>query len=152
MIERVDIEDLDLSDDCSQLIRDGEPFSGVVFERSRSGVMIYEGKYVDGRRCGVSRFWSEGGVLSAEQCFLFNGLHGLSREWYPNGSMKSVGMYELGVCISLEEWAEDGVLASRYVLEMNTPQHGMLENFRASALGRAAHDFALRNPPSEGSA
>src|SRR3990167_1634300 len=45
---------------------------------------------------GVCRIWDENGQLQIEEVFEKDRLHGLRREWYPNGNIKADTRYRNG--------------------------------------------------------
>lgn len=136
-MNRVNIDELEPTEDCLSLIYRGQPFAGIAYEENDAGVVIAEAQYLDGQKAGVAREWSTSGTLTKEQSFVFDSLHGSSREWYESGVPKIDATYELGICLRKTEWAPDGSVLGNFVLQEGSPQFGTLEKLRASSIGQA---------------
>ena len=136
-MNRVNIEELEPSEDYLSLTYRNQPFTGIAYEENDAGVLTAEVRYLEGQKAGVAREWSASGTLVKEQSFAFDTLHGPSHEWYENGEPKIDAMYELGVCLSETEWAPDGSVVRDFVLQEGSPQFGTLERLRASSIGQA---------------
>ena len=134
-MSRVDYEELEPSDDYLIMLHDGNPFSGVAFERMQDGNLISETTFVEGQKSGISKEWSSSGTLIREQFFLFYAHHGRSCEWYESGAPKIDGLYELGVCIHEKAWDESGNEIKSYVIDETSAQFATLEKLRVSHLG-----------------
>ena len=57
------------------------------------------------------------GSLKSEEYLRRNVLHGMSRHTYEFGQIKSLEMYEHGICMKMMVWDQFGTVVERYVLD-----------------------------------
>ncbi len=96
---------------------DGKPFTGVE-EQAHAGVVLSETAYVGGRRHGWRLTRREdAGSLKSEEYLRRDVLHGMSRHTYEFGQLKSLEMYEHGICMKMVVWDQFGEVVERHVLE-----------------------------------
>lgn len=67
-----------------------------------------EAHYVDGLLHGVEREWHPNGKLKRQREWQAGELHGRSQAWYANGSRKHDMLFENGNEVSGQTWSEDG--------------------------------------------
>lgn len=82
--------------------------SGVANTYYRNGVKKTEREYKDGKVDGLSKFWSEEGVLIGEETVI-NGLRdGYKKTYYSNGGIKEELLFKEGELLSMKLYLEDG--------------------------------------------
>ena len=116
-----------------------KPFNGTVFANSKSGVLLYEkdfenGKEIknrnyyaaitdsiphlkfetqvkDGKRNGLRRGWYHSGELKFEGYFKNGWNNGSYKNWYENGNLEKESFFEMGVTVgSYKNWSNNGKL------------------------------------------
>jgi antitoxin component YwqK of YwqJK toxin-antitoxin module len=91
------VPDRELDFDSELVYRwNGRLFTGIGFEHEPDG-SVSEISYVDGWQHGVSRDWYPSGALRSESAFYANCLHGWSREYDESGSVRAETLYEYGI-------------------------------------------------------
>lgn len=111
-VARIDIDDPEVDmDDGHRLLYRGVPFTGEVTEYL-SGALVSLDGYADGVPHGLCREWYQDGTLRS-QGVVHRGLpRGESREWHPNGVLSSRRVFD-GDGLTLREddaWDESGRL------------------------------------------
>lgn len=94
----------------------GKPFTGIAFHISPEGQVLTEDTMTDGLYHGVCREWYESGKLKTE--FYSNMGHkrftwGL--EWFENGVLKRKVIIRDGYRVKEKLWDEEGKLVSEYI-------------------------------------
>lgn len=88
--------------------------------------------FVNGKREGVARRWSENGVLRVESYYKENRLNGIYKTWWENGALASQSNYINNVKQGIEnEWYNTGQIAKERQLVdgiENGMQKAWLEN------------------------
>lgn len=81
---------------------------------------ISEDVYHWGERHGISREWYGSGVLRSETPFYMGGAHGIQRRWHANGVLSWHTPWHHGQRHGVSEsWNEDGVLTQEFHLQNN---------------------------------
>ncbi|MET7920512.1 hypothetical protein ABZU45_32545 [Streptomyces avermitilis] len=109
-VERIDIDDPEVDMDPGQrLLYRGELFTGEVEERL-GGVVVSLETYADGVPHGLSREWYKDGMLRSEATARRGRPVGVSRSWHPNGTLAAEREFaEDGLTmLSDREWDENG--------------------------------------------
>jgi antitoxin component YwqK of YwqJK toxin-antitoxin module len=132
----VDYDDLTPSEDHLTLTYQGQDFTGTAVEKDRHGTVIAEVAFREGKKFGLSREWFPNGRVRTEETYAFDELHGESREWYESGALRAEGAYELGICLRKQEWSADGAIASKTELREDSPQYRTLQLLRASSMSK----------------
>ena len=103
---RVNYDDLDFDDQLA--LRDGVPFTGIVFSEHVDGSLETEGHYREGLPDGLQQYWYRGGQI--ERRWIAVRGHGASegRTWYRNGQLRSVKRYEVQRLVEAAAWNEAG--------------------------------------------
>lgn len=57
------------------------------------GIKKVEGKYINGKKHGVWKYYDHNGVMSTEEVYKKDKLHGIIKEYYPNGKLESEVKY-----------------------------------------------------------
>ena len=88
-VERIDIDDSEVDMDYGgRVLYRGALFTGEVTEHSGDALISLDG-YVDGVQHGLSREWYEDGTLRSEGTAHMGRPVGISKEWHPNGMLAS---------------------------------------------------------------
>ena len=150
MILRVDYDELDISPDYTQYMYEGKPFTGIAFELWPNGRLRDEVNFVGGMKDGISRSWSESGVLLDEGKHFENWGHGIFREWYENGQLKREMEIELGILLHQRDWSETGELMEEYCLPEDSSDWRFLkfqrEQFGPELKARAQSSESITAP------
>ncbi|WP_147445533.1 toxin-antitoxin system YwqK family antitoxin [Corallococcus aberystwythensis] len=117
-------------DELLQMCCEGVPFTGVAVEFHLNGARRSEIEYVQGVQSGGSRDYSLEGVLVYEARYLNGGLHGLVREWFPNGCVKSEAQYEFGIEVNYREWNTSGELVESRAISPESQLFPILKDRR----------------------
>jgi len=87
--------------------------AGLSVALHRNGARAAEGRWIEGRKEGSWRVWSDDGSLRWEGEYLSNELHGLERGWHANGQLEFEGERRRGLRHGrLRTWHDNGRLAS----------------------------------------
>ncbi|MFF2534829.1 toxin-antitoxin system YwqK family antitoxin [Streptomyces cyaneofuscatus] len=108
--KRIDIDDPAVDEDGSgNLLFEGAPFTGEVAEYSGESLVSLD-EYVDGVLHGRSREWYADGTLRSEGQASMGRPVGTSKEWHPNGSMAEEKRFSQDGLrfISRESWDNHG--------------------------------------------
>lgn len=97
------------------------PYTGLVHQRSRAGVLISEESFVDGVLDGICRYWYPNGQPMQEKTFRGNSAYGPVREWHKNGQIKREALMDYGIRLRDRKWDEAGVLTEDYTLSEGDP-------------------------------
>jgi hypothetical protein len=104
-MKRVPIGELDYPGEDGLYYHEGEPFTGVSFDRDGLGLRS-ETEFRDGLTWGITRKWHLSGILEFEKQCVSGVWHGLCQEWDDRGRPIAYEVYELGVCVYRQRWAE----------------------------------------------
>lgn len=137
MEARICADELEPSEDFTLMLWKGVPYTGIAYEADATGRLVAEVAYKSGQKCGLAREWAASGGLVREQSFAFDALHGEAREWYEDGNLRSVGQFELGICIAEVQYDPLGAVTREFSLRSDSPQSKTLERLRKLA---QAHD------------
>ncbi|RSO08141.1 hypothetical protein DMH18_21785 [Streptomyces sp. WAC 06783] len=110
-VPRIDVDDPNVDmDDAQRLLYHGEPFTGEVAEY-QSGHLISLDEYHQGVLNGRSREWYPDGTLRSEGLVRDGRAVGESKEWHPNGTLKSRKFFDSAIASLREEdtWDEHGI-------------------------------------------
>lgn len=102
----------------------GKLISGLVYEISESGHLMYYGYYKNGFEEGESVYFYENGNVESRSTMLHGRMHGEEYCYYENGKIKSIRHGEFGVILNAKEWDEDGNL----IFEKKEPTPDDLKN------------------------
>ncbi|MCK8676268.1 toxin-antitoxin system YwqK family antitoxin [Streptomyces lichenis] len=109
-VVRIDIDapDVDM-DGGGRLLHQGKPFTGEVTEHLAGALVSLDG-YVDGVQHGISQEWYKNGTLRSEGRTHHSRPVGLWREWHANGRLASEQVFsEDGMTLVAEAtWDEQG--------------------------------------------
>lgn len=119
-------------DDAQQCWVAGSLFSGIAVKYYHNGERESETEYVNGVQMGYERRWLPSGILVGDYLFKNGELHGISREWYDAGNLKTEGHYELGVELSFCAWDKNGSIVESRELEAGGIQEQLLKQKRVS--------------------
>ncbi|MEU0353741.1 toxin-antitoxin system YwqK family antitoxin [Streptomyces cyaneofuscatus] len=114
--KRIDIDDPAVEEDGSgNLSYEGRPFTGEVTEYAGKALVSLD-EYVDGVLHGKSREWYPDGTLRSEAQAKSGRPVGTSKEWYANGTLAKETMFaEDGLTmISDKSWDEEGSLTREW--------------------------------------
>jgi hypothetical protein len=107
-VERVPISEFDPSEsDQGYWIRNGEPFTGVVFstfEGRLAGEWVCKG----GVQWGPERQYDEEGLLREAQYYIAGHIHGIRRQWGLLGEKYVLGEFRFGVELRGRWWRPGG--------------------------------------------
>lgn len=135
-MKRVPETELDYPGDDGLYYHDGEPFTGVVFGRTGTGLQS-ESEYRHGMAWGVSRTWHPSGAPASERQCVAGVFHGLIQEWDEHGRLTLYEVYELGVCVWRRRWTE-GRLNEDWQLTETDTDFATLQMLRKHFLQRFA--------------
>jgi hypothetical protein len=110
----------------------GLPFTGIGYERAPRGGLS-EISYQGGAQDGPSRDWYPNGRIKSEAIYRKNVLHGYSREFNESGALTEEREYEFGILKSSTEFDELGNVVRRFVLAEADPQFALLKKLRMHA-------------------
>lgn len=132
MTLKVDFERLETSDDgLGEILLDGKLYSGVAFERDKSGQLRSLAGYDGGKIHGAWREWTSTGQLRTEQYHRNGGGHGPWREWYPDGRPKVDAYCEYGLFVRRKIWDERGDLIKDETIDPESSTFAQLQKRRA---------------------
>ncbi|WP_038531670.1 toxin-antitoxin system YwqK family antitoxin [Formosa agariphila] len=102
-----------------------KPYFGYSVTYHTNGTLTEKLGYVNGKREGVARTWSDKGVLRVESFYKHNRLDGEYKTWWDNSESSSQSHYENGVKQGIEkEWYPNGQLAKQRQL-VNGKENGL---------------------------
>ena len=127
---RVNFDALEQAESTDQLLFDGLPFTGVAFELSPTGQLLFEGEFKDGIENGRVRCWDVNGQLLKDFTARGGAFHGRVRQWHETGTMASDGEYEFGIRVRERRWSPDGQLAEDYAISEKEPAYRSLSIIR----------------------
>lgn len=108
------------------------PFSGYSLVYYLNDTLSEKIGFINGKREGIARKWSEKGVLRVESYYKHNRLDSVYKTWWDNGVLSSQSNYVKGVKQGFEkEWYPTGQLAKERQLvdgSENGLQKAWLEN------------------------
>ena len=88
------------------------PYDGYSLVLHDNGILAEKVGFINGKRQGVAKRWSENGVLRLEYHYRNNKLAGSYRSWWENGQLAQEAMYINGNMYGVEKkWYPDGQLA-----------------------------------------
>jgi antitoxin component YwqK of YwqJK toxin-antitoxin module len=127
---RISAEELDFDDD--QIFHyQGIPFTGVAYYEDEPDGGTAESAYVDGLLEGMTRAWYPAGSLKSEEPFYRGVGHGRHRRFREDGSLESEKVYEYGILVEESVFDASGNVLERFELPTNTPDAALLERYRA---------------------
>ncbi|MFF3687537.1 toxin-antitoxin system YwqK family antitoxin [Streptomyces sp. NPDC002187] len=109
-ILRIDIDDPEVDMDYGgRLLYRGELFAGEVTEHL-GGDLVSLDNYMDGVQHGLSREWYRDGTLRSEGTARMGLPVGISREWHPNGTLAAERVFAEDGLTTLADraWDEQG--------------------------------------------
>jgi antitoxin component YwqK of YwqJK toxin-antitoxin module len=127
---RVPLEQLDFDDEQNYLY-EGIPFTGVAYEGESDEEGRTETTYADGVQAGLSREWYPSGSLKVQETFDRGVLHGEQRMFREDGSVAAVRQFELGILVRSVDLDELGAVAVRFELDENSPNYRLLQKLRS---------------------
>ncbi len=134
-MERVNFDELE-DPGRGQLLRaDQSPFTGIAFELSGSGELVCEVSYVDGIREGITKEYFPNGSVESQDAYSNGSKHGDCWRWDGAGRKRLREVYEHSILVEAQEWDAQGSLVRTYRLAADTPQFHTLELMR-KAYGR----------------
>jgi len=111
----VDFDDL-WSEYCSDRILDkpedegGKPFTGLTYELYNSVQLAHYCFYKDGFSHGEYVKFYKSNNMKSKQYMEYGRITGKEEMWFESGNLKSVAIYDLGICLNLKEWDDKGNL------------------------------------------
>jgi len=129
---RINIEDLDITDDALTYLYEGKPFTGVAYELYPDGRLWSEQIYNDGMLEVPSKLWFPSGQLEKE-VQPARGDYVLIRIWYESGQLKSEECIEHGILVHSQEWGEAGELIKEFHIKESDSTFSILEIRRRNA-------------------
>lgn len=120
----------------------GNPFTGIAFEKRDDDTMWSEQTFNLGLPDGPSRSWYPSGKLESETNYKLGLAHGSDREWYPDGRPRSEAFYELGIRLESKKWAPDGKLTEYFRLDPLSSDFRELQKRRVAEAGRVSDIIA----------
>lgn len=106
----------------------GQPFSGLAYELTEDGVLIYYGYYKDGFEEGEKVFFYPNGNIESIAYMKRGRSFGEHIEYFEDGKIKSVVNSEYGVVLTKKEWDENATL----IYEKKEPTQTDLEIYNAN--------------------
>ena len=132
-----------------------KPFNGIAFANSKSGVLLYEkdfknGKEIknrnyyaaaadsiphlkfetqvkDGKRNGLRRGWYYSGKIKFEGYFKNGWNNGIYKNWYENGNLEKESFFEMGVKVGIyKNWSNNGNLIKERFYQKISPTSSKL--------------------------
>lgn len=79
-----------------------------------NGMKKWERQQYKDKTHGYDRKWNQQGMLIDEKQFWRDKIDGESREWFDNGVLKHESSWQMGRCIYMREWDENGTLINEY--------------------------------------
>jgi antitoxin component YwqK of YwqJK toxin-antitoxin module len=125
---RLKEELLDWDEDLSVL--DGVPFTGIGYLEDKNGHLISEIPYLNGFPEGCCKKWFANGQLKMEWFAVHGNASGKVTEWYENGVVRSIGIYEQGVELEYTEWDTNGDLVTKRTIKSNSPLKDYLKRVK----------------------
>ena len=116
VIENVEVlkEDLILNQIEGKWYYNDVPYSGYSLRYYPNDTLAERLGYVNGKREGIARKWSENGVLRIESYYKTNRLDSIYKSWWENGMLSAETNYVNGVKQGEErEWYATGQLAKQ---------------------------------------
>ncbi|MDC7235934.1 MAG: hypothetical protein PQJ58_22110 [Spirochaetales bacterium] len=126
-MEEVDFDDLDFWDGY---YLDEKPFTGIAYEKDSRGVILSEYTFVSGAESGPQKeFYSNGNKKELIHLY-FGWHHGLSYEWYEDGTLKFESLLEYGIVIWQKQYDEKGKILLDYTLGKEDDDYKKLMEWR----------------------
>jgi antitoxin component YwqK of YwqJK toxin-antitoxin module len=104
---RVSLDDIDWTDEL-QVTFNGEPVTGEVVDLDQHGRPIEVVTYDYGIQEGLTRRFYPDGSVQFELWYEVGIPVGVGRTWYENGQLQSETRYSQGNVVEKRTWAEDG--------------------------------------------
>ncbi|SRX54329.1 toxin-antitoxin system YwqK family antitoxin [Aequorivita sp. CIP111184] len=91
-----------------------EPFSGYSIKRYANDTLAERLGYVNGKREGIARQWSDKGILRLESYYKENRLDSVYKTWWDNEELSAQSNYVAGIKLGVEEeWYPTGQIAKQ---------------------------------------
>lgn len=87
---------------------EGEPFTGIAYEKRKDGSIKTEDSFKDGLFDGNCKTWYATGQIESETTCIKGVAHGKKTTWYANGQIKSEEEIKYGITIREQKWNEQG--------------------------------------------
>ena len=133
MLIRININNLGIND-LQEYTYQGESFIGIAyFTYYKTGQILSEASYYNGRIWGFYRGWHKNGNLEYDRPHGNRGDEGVCKIWYNNGVLKKEYFVEQSVRIWEKEWNRHGELIRDWILpedESNTSYARLLQERR----------------------
>lgn len=101
------------------------PYSGYSIKLYSNDTLAERLGFVNGKREGIARKWSEKGVIRIESYYKQNRLDGVYKSWWDNGTLSAKSNYTNGIKQGVEEeWYPTGQLAKQRQL-VNGKENGL---------------------------
>jgi len=99
----------------------GQPYDGYSLKFYPNGVLQEKLGFLNGKRQGIAKTWSENGVLRVESYYNQNRLVGVYKSYWENGALSEESNYENGLKQGEEkQWYDNGQLAKlRFLVDGN---------------------------------
>jgi antitoxin component YwqK of YwqJK toxin-antitoxin module len=104
---RISFDDIDWTDDQRVTFRD-KPVTGEVVELDPDGRPIEVVTYSHGIREGLTRSFYPNGTVESKRWYESRIPEGMARTWYENGQLRSETRFQRGRAVEKQMWAEDG--------------------------------------------
>jgi antitoxin component YwqK of YwqJK toxin-antitoxin module len=91
------------------VLRDGQPFTGVLIERNLRHDLLAESHYKNGLKDGLVQTFHHDGTLIGQAHFSQGKKHGRQDTWYADGKIRALAYFKEGVAEgTLTEWHPNG--------------------------------------------
>jgi antitoxin component YwqK of YwqJK toxin-antitoxin module len=122
---RIDFELLDYEPHHAQITYEGKPFTGIVFEVDKQGLLM-EQNCLEGQFHGLKLTYFQNKKINTESYVHYGLAHGTSRVWDINGQLICEQFYLVGVYIYGRFW-QNGTLVHEDRIDKNHPNLKIIE-------------------------
>ena len=130
-MQRVPIDQIEKDEDyLVYKIWEFARFTGVAFETSSTGTVIYEVEYLNGIQEGMERTWYPSGQLREEREYRRNMAHGWTKDYDEAGTLISERLFEFGIQVEARYWTPTGESLGISKIDSDDPEYSMLETLR----------------------
>jgi antitoxin component YwqK of YwqJK toxin-antitoxin module len=103
----VDYDEIDYSEELFAL-HNGKRYTGRAIERDETGSPVIESEFRGGIQHGIEREYYPNGNIKSEKTYDVGKPEGIGRTWHENGKLRTEAIYKHGHPVSVSEWSEDG--------------------------------------------
>jgi antitoxin component YwqK of YwqJK toxin-antitoxin module len=124
---RFNLEEIEYEPSKAIVVYNDKPITGVIYENHPEGWLWSERYCVEGYYTGPSFGYFSNGKLREEAYMLFNGAHGLQREWNDKGQLIRVGYCLTAVRIFERTFDNNGKLIKEFILSEDSFNYELLK-------------------------